>query len=124
MQSGKYFYRLKQVDFDGTFEYSSAIEVGVDNPTNYTLEQNYPNPFNPSTSISFALKADSKVIVKVFNTLGEEVSVVVNSELKAGSYKVDFNAANLTSGVYYYRIDASGIDGSTFSSVKKMMLMK
>ncbi|MHC1739357.1 MAG: choice-of-anchor J domain-containing protein [Ignavibacteriaceae bacterium] len=124
LAAGNYTYRLRQVDFDGTFEYSNAIEVAVDVPTEFALEQNYPNPFNPSTNIDFALKTDSKVVVSIFNTLGEEVANVVNGDLKAGTYKVNFNATNLTSGIYFYRIDASGVDGSKFSSVKKMMLMK
>ena len=124
LTAGNYTYRLKQVDFDGTFEYSNAIEAAVDLPSEFALGQNYPNPFNPTTNIDFALKTDSKVVVNIFNTLGEEVASVVNADLKAGTYKVNFNASNLTSGIYFYRIDASGVDGSKFSSVKKMMLMK
>jgi hypothetical protein len=121
---GKYTYRLKQNDFDGKFEYSNEIEVEVSAPSVYTLSQNYPNPFNPNTNIIFSLAVESKVKLEVFNLLGEEVEMVINSNLSAGEHKVDFNATGLNSGIYFYKLTASGIDGSSFSSIKKMTLMK
>ena len=124
LNEGTYTYRLKQVDLDGTFEYSDAVEVEVTIPDVYALEQNYPNPFNPSTKIDFSLAMDSKVNLKVFDILGQEVATLINSDLVAGSHKVDFDASLLNSGVYFYRIEATGIDGTNFTNVKKMILTK
>jgi len=119
-----YSYRLKQVDYDGTSKYSDVIEVDVLAPAVFALDQNYPNPFNPSTIINFRLAADSKVILKVFDVLGQEVATLINADFVAGSHNVEFNAANINSGVYFYRIDATGIDGTNFTRVKKMILTK
>jgi hypothetical protein len=122
--AGTYTYRLKQVDFDGSFEYSNAIEIDVTSPAEFALDQNYPNPFNPSTKIAFRLAVDSKVSLKIFDVLGQEVANLVNSNLAAGGHNFDFDASNLNSGVYMYRIEATGIDGSNFVDVKKMILTK
>jgi hypothetical protein len=124
VNSGTYTYRLKQIDFDGTFEYSKVVEVEVLAPAVFALDQNYPNPFNPSTAINFRLAVDSKVSMKVFNVLGQEVASLLNSNLAAGSHQVNFDASSLNSGVYLYRIEASGIDGTNFVDVKKMTLTK
>jgi hypothetical protein len=124
IKDGSYSYRLKQVDFDGTFEYSNVAEVNVTAPAVYTLEQNYPNPFNPSTTINFRLAVDSKVSLKVFDVLGQEVATLLNGNFVAGSHTVNFNASSLNSGVYMYRIEATGNDGTNFTSVKKMILTK
>lgn len=121
---GNYTYRLKQVDLNGAYSYSDEVEVDVTGPKVYSLEQNFPNPFNPSTKIAFNLAANSNVIVKIFNLLGEEVSTLVSEKLQAGRHELEFNASNLNSGIYFYRIDASGDNGTQFSSVKKMMLVK
>ena len=121
---GSYSYRLKQVDFDGTFEYSNVIEVDVPAPAEFGLDQNYPNPFNPSTKIAFQLAVDSKVSLKIFDVLGQEVATLVNTNLVAGSHNVNFDASALNSGVYLYRIEATGIDGANFIDVKKMILTK
>ena len=121
---GTYSYRLKQVDFDGTFEYSSIVEVNVPAPVEFGLEQNYPNPFNPSTKISFRLKVDSKVNLTVFDVLGQEIASLVNGNLVAGGHSVNFDASSLNSGVYLYRIEATGVDGSNFIDMKKMILTK
>jgi flagellar hook assembly protein FlgD len=88
------------------------------------LDQNYPNPFNPSTKINFRLAADSKVSLKVFDVLGQEVMTLINNDLSAGSHQVDFDASNLNSGVYFYKIEATGNNGTNFSDVKKMILTK
>ncbi|MEE9448852.1 MAG: T9SS type A sorting domain-containing protein, partial [Ignavibacteriaceae bacterium] len=119
---GSYSYRLKQVDYNGTFSYSDQVEIVV--PDVFTLEQNYPNPFNPSTKINFNLAVDSKVNLKVFDVLGQEVVTLISSNMVAGSHNVDFNASGLNSGVYFYRMDAAGIDGNNFTNVKKMILTK
>lgn len=124
VEVGDYTYRLKQIDFDGTFTYSSEVEVDVPAPSVFALDQNYPNPFNPSTKINFQLKVDSKVSLKIFDVLGQEVATLVNTNLVAGGHSINFNASALNSGVYLYRIEATGIDGSNFIDAKKMILTK
>jgi len=117
--AGNYAYRLKQIDFDGTFEYSNIVEIEVSPVIEYQLAQNYPNPFNPSTVISFTIPQESAVKLTVFNTIGEEVALLVNEVRDAGSYDVEFNASNLSSGMYLYRVEAGN-----FIATKKMMLLK
>ena len=118
----KFMYRLKQIDIDGTFEYTDAVEVEV-LPTKYELFQNYPNPFNPSTNIKFSLPEDTKLAINIYNLLGERVATVLNEELKAGFHQIEFNSNSagysLASGVYIYSIESNN-----FSKVKKMILMK
>jgi hypothetical protein len=117
--SNKYYYRLKQVDFDGSFEYSNVVEVDINAVTEFTLNQNYPNPFNPSTKISFTLPQSTSVKLSVFNLLGEKVVELVNEVKSAGFYEVDFSGSNLTSGMYLYRLEAG-----EFVSTRKMTLIK
>ena len=113
-------YRLKQIDFDGKFEYSEVVEVEVNVlPTEFSLSQNYPNPFNPSTSIEYTVPSNEYVNLKVYDVLGNEVAVLVNGAKEAGSYKVSFDASSLSSGVYFYKIQAG-----SFNQVRKMMLVK
>ncbi len=121
---GSYTYRLKQVDFNGTTEFSSEVSVSVEVPKVYSLEQNFPNPFNPATQINFSLAADSKVTLKIFNILGQEVKTLLNGNMPAGGHSISFNASNLPSGVYIYRIEANGANGRNFTAVKKMVLTK
>jgi hypothetical protein len=120
---GNYSYRLKQVDLDGTFEYSPVIEVEVNTPDHYTLYQNYPNPFNPVTTIEYSLPEKADVTISVYNTLGELVSTLVNGTMEAGYQKASFNASTLTSGTYIYQMKAVG-GGKTFTDTKKMVLIK
>lgn len=115
----KYFYRLKQVDFNGSFEYSKEIEADFTTPIKFSLEQNYPNPFNPSTRISFTLNKSGFASLKVYDMLGKEVTVLVNKELQAGTHSYEFEAASLPSGVYIYKLKTE-----QSSLVKKMMLLK
>jgi hypothetical protein len=110
---------LKQVDFDGSFTYSKVVEADVNKPETFVLTQNYPNPFNPSTSIRFDLPKSGNVRLVVFDELGREISVLVDTRLNAGSYTAEFNGSNLSSGVYFYRITAGD-----FISTKKMILSK
>ncbi len=117
--AGNYSYRLKQVDFDGTYEYSDVVEVEIAAPLEFALEQNYPNPFNPSTTIKYSVAQDGLVKLAVYNLLGEEVTTLVNTTQKAGRYEVVFDASKLASGVYVYRIETPN-----FTSAKKLMLMK
>jgi len=114
-----YSYRLKQIDFDGQFEYSSVVNVEVGVPMEFSLTQNYPNPFNPSTSIEYSVPSNEFVTLKVYDVLGNTVSTLVNENKEAGKYNVSFDASNLTSGIYFYSINAGG-----FTQVKKMMLVK
>jgi Secretion system C-terminal sorting domain len=118
-QSGEYYYRLKQIDNDGTFEYSEVVTVILGIPQEYYLSQNYPNPFNPSTRINFTLPEMQLVNLKVYNVIGELVKEIVNEIKDAGSYSVTFDASNLPSGIYIYRLETA-----SFSSSKKMTLLK
>ncbi len=122
--NGKAYYRLKQVDFDGSYNYSNTIAVDLTMPVVFNLSQNYPNPFNPSTVINFSVPTASKVMVKIFDILGREVLTLTNQDYAAGRYNLEFNASDLASGTYIYTINANGIDGSKYQSVKKMMLIK
>ncbi|RPI72900.1 MAG: T9SS C-terminal target domain-containing protein [Ignavibacteriales bacterium] len=117
--SGKYFYRLKQIDFDGTFKYSTEIEVNATTPLSFSLEQNFPNPFNPSTKIVYSIPQKSFVTIKVFDPIGKEISQLVYEEKECGRYEVDFDAPELSSGVYFYRIEAGN-----FIETKKMILLR
>ncbi len=123
-EPGSYIYRLKQIDYDGSFEYSNEIEVDLSTPTEFALSQNYPNPFNPSTKIDFALATDSRVVLEVYDAVGQLVTTLVNKELTAGSHQVNFDASAFNSGLYIYKLTATGKNGENYSSVRKMMLMK
>jgi hypothetical protein len=117
---GKNYYRLSQVDFDGTINKSNIVEVDVELPLVYSLEQNHPNPFNPSTVIIYQLANAGFVSLKVYDITGREVAVLVNQEMKAGKHSIEFNAANtLASGTYFYELRAGD-----FVSIKKLLLMK
>lgn len=120
LSSGKYAYRLKQIDFDGKTEYfkTNVVEVKI-KPVEFSLEQNYPNPFNPSTTIKFALPEKSSVVLKVYDVTGKEIATLANGTFEAGEHKVEFNAANLKSGIYVYKLQAGD---KSFS--RKMILMK
>ncbi len=124
VEIGNYTYRLKQVDLDGSFNYSNEVNVEIIAPAEFGLAQNYPNPFNPSTKISFGLAVDSKVKISVYNLLGEQVAILLNSDLTVGNHNVTFDAKNLNSGVYFYKLEATGVDGQNFTSTMKMILTK
>jgi hypothetical protein len=124
LRNGIYTYRLKQIDFDGSFTYSDEVEVEVTAPVTFSLDQNYPNPFNPGTRITFSLAVDSKVSLKIFDVLGQQVASLVNQDLTQGVHTYDFNAAGFNSGVYFYKIEATGVNGNEFVDVKKMILVK
>jgi len=98
----------------------TSVEVLAGNiPLNFSLWQNYPNPYNPSTTIEFALPTPGYVTLSIFNTLGEQVATLVSENLTAGSHKYEWDASELTSGIYFYRMKSGN-----FVSVKKMVLMK
>jgi len=123
--SGKYIYRLKQIDLDGTSNFSNSIEVDLTAPIDFALSQNYPNPFNPSTTINYSLPFESNVKIIVYNLVGEVVKELVNSSQQTGYHSVKFNGVDFSSGIYFYSISASSIDGQqNFNSVRKMTLLK
>ena len=115
----KYQYRLKQIDFNGAFDYSNEIEVNVNIPSEYKLYQNYPNPFNPSTTIRFQMPERSEVSLKIYDLLGNEVKTLFNEIKDAGFYDYDFNAGSLASGIYFYSLHTD-----KFSKTYKMILLK
>jgi hypothetical protein len=117
--AGKYLYRLKQIDNDGKFEYSNAIEVNYDNTTSFNLVQNFPNPFNPITTIIYQLPENSLVILKVYDVLGNEVTTLVNGNNEAGIHRINFDASNLSAGTYFYKLQAE-----KFIAVKKLLVIK
>jgi len=112
-------YRLKQIDFDGKFEYSDVVEVNYDAPVKFVLDQNYPNPFNPTTKISYEIQVKANVVIKVYDVLGSEVVALLSEDKLPGRYQVEFNAPNLTSGIYFYSINAG-----EYKTIKKMILLK
>jgi len=128
-KAGKYYYRLKQLDNDGGYKYSSVAEAEFVVPDVYSLSQNYPNPFNPSTKINYSLPSDSRVTLDIYNILGVKVGQLVNQDQSAGYYSVAFSTSSLnksiTSGVYLYKITAvDKATGNSFSAIKKMMMLK
>lgn len=116
--SGTYQYRLKQIDLDGTVEYSEIVETNIV-IDKYSLGQNYPNPFNPSTTIRYEMKDAGNVQLRVYDILGNEVSVLVNSYQDAGIHYVKLDASNLASGLYIYKLT---VNDNVF--IKKMTLLK
>lgn len=125
LSPGTYQYRIKQIDFDGTFEYynlAETIEIGI--PTEFVLEQNYPNPFNPATTIKYNIPNVGtglalSVQLKIYDVLGKEIATLFNEEKQPGIYEISFDASHLSSGVYYYQIQSG-----EFISTKKMILLK
>jgi hypothetical protein len=116
------YYRLKQIDYDGSFEYSEFVEVEV-TPLTFSLEQNYPNPFNPSTKISWQSPVGSWQTLKIYEVLGNEVATLVDEYRNAGSYEVEFQSTvgslQLASGIYFYQLRAG-----EFVQTKKMIIIK
>jgi hypothetical protein len=127
LNSGKYSYRLRTINTDGTSELSNVIEGMIDLPTEFALSQNYPNPFNPETKVDYQLPQDSHVSIELFSMNGERVAQLLNEQQTAGYYTMTVSsniARGLASGVYLYRVNATGVTGAKFNSVKKMILMK
>jgi len=117
-------YRLKQLDFNGSFEYSKVVNLGITLPSQFLLEQNYPNPFNPSTKISFAVPVKSNVTLEVYNLIGQRITTLFAGSVDAGTHTELFNANGISSGIYLVKMIAVGENGSQFSSSKKMTLLK
>ncbi len=116
---GTYSFRLRLVDLDGSYTYSSTINTEITVPKEFALSQNYPNPFNPSTTITYALPKSSQVSIKIYDIIGNMITELVNENKEAGVYSVSFEAKNLPSGIYLYQIKAG-----EFTSTKKMSLLK
>jgi hypothetical protein len=120
INSGKYYYRLKQIDLDGSHEYSKVVEAIPGSPSEFSLDRNYPNPFNPTTKISWQLPLGAWLTLKVYDILGREVaSLIINEYKPAGEYEIEFDASSLPGGIYIYRLCAG-----SYISVKKMILLK
>ena len=118
--SGIVQYRLKQIDYDGTVSFSNIIEIEAGNiPDDYKLSQNYPNPFNPATKIFYSVPIRSKITLKLYDVLGNEIISLVDDVKNPGKYVVDFNAGSLASGIYYYRLSTE-----SFGKTMKMVLLK
>lgn len=126
LSSGRYNYRLKMIDNNGTYDYSDIIEANILIPKEYAISQNYPNPFNPATRIDFQLPFDSKVRIELYSCTGERLASLIDTGMKAGYHTYELaNTAQLSSGVYFYRIIAtSALRSVPYSAVKKMVLMK
>ncbi len=118
--SGKYNYRLKQMDYNGSCQYytlNENVQIGI--PERFALNQNYPNPFNPVTKISFDIPAEGNVMLRIFDNMGRLIRTLVNEIKAAGYYITEFNGADLSSGTYYCRLESGN-----FSEVKKLVLIK
>ncbi len=121
---GTFYYRLKQLDFDGGYEYSNVVLVDVAGPADFKLAQNYPNPFNPSTTLQFSIPENSHVVVKIFDMLGKEITTAVNGNFTAGTHKEVFNASRLASGNYIYQLNVTTETGKSLMTAKTMTLLK
>jgi photosystem II stability/assembly factor-like uncharacterized protein len=120
LTEGSFTYRLKQIDYDGTFEYSDEISIQLNNlPLVYSIQQNYPNPFNPLTLINYSVPEEGFVTIILFDALGREVKTLLSEESKPGNYTIEFNSEILASGIYYYRMNSG-----SFIQTRKMILMR
>ena len=121
----EFCYRLKQIDFNGKFKYSEILTVRY-YPSGFELYQNYPNPFNPVTTVKFSIPIRGFVTIDVFNLLGEKVAVILNRECEVGIHEIEFSAAGISSGVYFYEINAYSEDLSIqkFHETKRMLYLK
>jgi hypothetical protein len=125
-EQGFIYYRLKQIDYNGDFHYSKEVEVIYGEiPENYAIQQNYPNPFNPSTKVTFSLPEENKVVIRVFNAMGELVKEIDKGILSHGYFEQDFEMSNESSGMYFCQVLCTNtISGRTKSLTIKMVLMK
>jgi len=122
--SGTYCYRLKQIDTDGSFDYSEIINVKMKIALEFKLEQNFPNPFNPKTRINYSIPFDGNVEIDIYNIIGKKITTLLNEFKSAGKYNITFNGEDLSSGVYFYKLKAKSQSGEELSSFNKMILIK
>jgi hypothetical protein len=121
---GTYKYRLKQLDYNGNYEYFELnTEIVIGKPLEYKISQNYPNPSNPKSKIDYDIPFNAKVSIVVYDLLGSEIKKLVDEFKEAGYYTSDFDGTNLASGVYFYRITAEG-STEKFSKTLKMIIVK
>lgn len=124
LQSATYKYRIKQIDYNGSYEYYDlANDVLIGKPGVFSVGQNYPNPSNPKSKIDFELPVNGRVTITLYNMLGEEVTTIINEIKDAGYYSAEFDGSNLASGVYFYRIYSEG-EGQKFTKTMKLILVK
>ena len=116
---GTYYYRLKQIDNDGSFKYSNIISAEINSIASSDMQQNYPNPFNPTTTIQFTNAKMENVKLTVYNSIGQQVAELINREVDAGVHKITFNGTSLASGIYFYTLSTNSTN-----ITKKMILMK
>lgn len=125
LNSGEYIYRLKQIDVDGSFVYSEEVNVNISLPVVFRLDQNYPNPFNPSTTVKYQIPVESRVTLRIFNAIGEQVAQLFNDVQNAGFHNIQWNASGFGSGLYLVNLVAESTqDGQRFSKTIKIMLVK
>jgi len=125
LSPGRYAYRIRQIDNDGSYAFTAAVEMEVGIPKEFGLTQNYPNPFNPTTTISYALPVRSSVKLQVIDALGRVVAELVDGQVDAGYQQVTWNA-QVASGTYFLRIEAASLEGpaKTFTDIKKMVVLR
>ncbi len=123
---GTVLYRLKQIDYDGSFQYSEQTAVNLTFiPSEYYISQNYPNPFNPSTTISYSLPVESHVKINIYNSIGQVIEEIKNEVHNPGKYEVNWNAENNSSGIYFYSFEVNSVDGSkSHREMKKIVFLK
>ncbi|MGB5287440.1 MAG: T9SS type A sorting domain-containing protein, partial [Ignavibacteriaceae bacterium] len=123
---GTVLYRLKQIDFNGSFEYSEQVAANLSFiPSEYYVSQNYPNPFNPSTTIKFSIPEESQVKINIYNSIGEVVESLVNGLYTTGNYDISWNAQNYPSGIYFYSFEVSRTDGIPVQrEIRKIVYLK
>ena len=120
LSAGKYSYRLKQLDFNGNYEfYDLPDEVIIGAPKDFNITQNYPNPSNPKSKIDYCIPIDAIVTIRVYDILGREVAVLVNEFKQADYFSVEFDGTNFASGVYFYKLESG-----SFNQTKKMLIIK
>lgn len=127
LTEGTYRFRIKQIDLNGNFEYFSpqnTTESVIGKPVKFEISQNYPNPSNPVSKIEYQLPFDAKVSLIVYDLNGKEVQVLANGNVNSGYHTAEFNGSDLSSGVYFYRIFATGVNGETYSKTMKLILLK
>lgn len=103
---------------------TKTYNIRIIAPEVFEVYQNYPNPFNPTTTIKYSIPQDAFVSIKIFNVLGEKITELENKEMKVGIHETEFNGINLSSGFYFYIVEAKGMDGTKYFDLKKMILLK